>query len=292
MESRRLWEVTHGQGKIEWQPHECTGTKDLSVLSTPATAWVSVALSAISAGASLYTAFKVAKIEKNIKSISNKLNIVDKKLNYVVDSLNNIEQLTETVLRTICDIQQLQLVEVFFDGARSHFEEQLRRNSLNAATISGLASDVAAVLIHANSVVRSNRKPKDILVPNWMIEKAMPVFELLRSLNIYLIEAHNYLNEYNPRVIRRYNSISDNPFYAYDDENQEQFVQLHNELIKYEQMYAETYEDKTPRKKWLCAFVWEARMAQFNLTTSRVLADEKGSKLVLPSFEIDYSLAG
>ena len=70
MSSTNVWEVTHGFRSIEWRPHVCPPEAASHILTTPATAWLSIGFSAVAAGASIYNAYQLAQQEQMLKHIS------------------------------------------------------------------------------------------------------------------------------------------------------------------------------------------------------------------------------
>ncbi len=285
MTTTRVWEVTHGPGEIVWQPHECPSRSIGSILSTAAAPWLSVAFSAISSGVSIYNAFQLAKQEKILTRISHKLGIIDKKLNCVLGKLDKIRALTEAAFTTIIKIKNLKLLEMFFDNGRILFEERIRENSVSREAILSLMNDTET----AWREIVCTARPTEAPIPDNMIVRACPVFSFLRTLNFYLVEAHNQFNDYDPTVTRRYISIEDpEPCYLNETSDAEKVKDQIDALQSVQRIYKKTTLDKQPRLKWLSAFLWEAKMACFTLSTSSVLESQpkdKPRKLMIPMLD-------
>lgn len=282
MASRGLYWVEHGYRMIKWEKAG-TSTAAALALTSPAAAFLSVGFGAISAGASLYNTFQLAKQSRVLDSIARKLDLVEFKVDYVTRGIEQLTRLMAEVAENTQDIKEIAYIKVFFDGAREHFEQQLKGRTVSAESIAALAGDIQSTWAQ----VTQNRNMKDAPIPNWMVEKAMPVFSFFKVLNVYLIESHNALSGYNPITIRRYFPLEGTPIYLTEEPDSTEAAEMIIGLEKVHKVYHLPSNSKRPRLKWLSAFLWEAKMAQFLLCTSTPLAGQESRHLELPVIDLD-----
>ncbi len=282
MSSTNVWEVTHAQRAIEWRPHICPTEAPTQILATPAAAWLSIGFSAVAAGASIYNAYQLAQQKEMLTNISRQLNILSRKLDYVVNAINQLTLLTNEVLENTRDVKEIAYVKVFFDGALSHFATVLQSRQITLDAVRGLEGDIQATLRE----VASRKGVKDAPIPNWLIEKAKPIYSLFRVLNVFLIELHNRLNEYDPTTMRRYESIDIEQHYLTENSTSKQAKELLTDLVGIHRLYSSTKINKQPRLKWLCALLWEMKLFVFNQLTSDVLNKEETNTVMLPTLDI------
>jgi hypothetical protein len=287
MPSTNVWEITHAQKSIEWRHHICPSEAATQILTTPATAWLSIGFSAVAAGASIYNAYQLAQQEQMLKQISRQLSIVSRKLDYVVNAINQLTLLTNEVLENTRDVKEIAYVKVFFDGALGHFGGVLQSRQITLDSVRGLEGDIQATLRE----VASRKGLKDAPIPNWLIEKAKPIYSLFRVLNVFLIESHNRLNEYDPTSMRRYESIDAAQHYLTEDPTNEQVAELLEDLNNVHRLYSSTKINKQPRLKWLSALLWEMKLFLFNQMSSAVLVKDEPSTVMLPTLD-EESLKG
>lgn len=281
MASTNVWEVTHGYREIIWRPHVCPNVPPTQILATPATTWLSIGFSAVAAGASIYNAYQLAQQEKMLTNISRQLNIVSRKLDYIVNAINQLTLLTNEVLENTRDVKEIAYVKVFFDGALTHFATVLQSGQITLDAVRSLEGDIQTTLIEVNS----RKGVKDAPIPNWLIEKAKSVYSLFRVLNVFLIESHNRLNEYDPTTMRRYESIDIQQHYLTENSTSEPAKELLSDLSQIHRLYSLTKISKQPRLKWLSAFLWEIKLFLFNQITSAVLTKEEPNIVMLPKLD-------
>ncbi len=290
MESTNLWQVTHGKGSIIWEPHRCAGDV-VSAAVSPVATWLSLGFSAVAAGASVYSAYKLSMQEKQLDAISRDLACVNGKLDGIkrdIDrihrTLHSIETLTRAILDDIRDVKDATIADVFISGSQQNFRDKVRNGSVSLEALTVFANDIATALSEISG--NGGKRTGDILIPNWIIDQARPIHAFLSVLNIHLVETHNRLNSYDASMVRRLCSLSEQPVLLTESIQSDEDAHK-NRLLQIHGKYSRAPESQ-PRLKWLYAYLWEIRLAEFALATSRALSGDDRDKLAIP--QLDESL--
>jgi len=275
-ETTILRPVTYGHRRIIYGPqHHCPSDQIKNVLSTPVASWISLGLSAVNVGISIYNAFQLHQQKIILQEIEHKINQLNYKidiLHYKVDYLINM---VESIKADTSYIRNIKSLEIFFDKAIQHFGDIVKRDQISFDQLKGLEGDIQTAL---NDFLLSNKAQKDIPISNWMIDKSAEVFRFFQIFNLFLIESHNFLCNYDPIETKGYLKINNANFVInLNKDDAEQF----KDLVEHQKLYLKISGVKQPRLKWLLSFLWEIKQSNYILSVSPQLNNEN-SQINLP----------
>ncbi|MBK7379314.1 MAG: hypothetical protein IPJ03_09950 [Ignavibacteriales bacterium] len=275
-ETTILRPVTYGPGKIIYgPPHQCPSEQIGNILATPVSSWLSLGFSAVAAGVSIYNAFQLHQQKIILQAIEQKINLLNYKIDVLHYKVDYLIKMVESIKADTSHIRNIQSLEIFFDKAIQHFGEIAKRDQISFNQLKGLEGDIQTAL---NDFLSSNKTKKDIPISNWMIDKSAEVFRFFQIFNLFLIESHNFLCNYDPIETKGYLNINSSNFVLnLNDDDTKQF----KELIEHQKLYLKTTIEKQPRLKWLLSFLWEVKQSNFILSISSQL-NKDNAQINLP----------